>query len=113
MDRLKQYQTVIKEALQEYAGFLTLSPEPPYRVVLVFDDEHQEYLLRRVGWTKQKRVLYTVLHVSIYNEKIWVEEDWTEDGIATYLLEHGVSNQEIVLGFQPPQNRPYTEFAVA
>ena len=28
-------------------------------------------------------------------------------------LEHGVPNRAIVLGFQPPQNRPYTEFAVA
>lgn len=113
MDRLKQYKTLIKEALQEYARLLTLPPEPPYRVVLLFDDEHQEYLLRKVGWTRKKRVLYTMLHVSIYHGKIWIEEDWTEDGIATYFLEHGVPNEDIVLGFQPPQMRQYTEFAAA
>ena len=113
MDQLTRYQTLIKQALQEYAGFMQVPPEHPYRVALLFDDEHREYLLRNIGWTKKKRIWHTALHVSIYNGKIRIEEDWTEDGIATYFLEHGVPNQDIVLGFQPPEMRQYTEFAAA
>jgi hypothetical protein len=45
--------------------------------------------------------------------KIWIEEDMTEDGIATYFLEQGVPREDIVLAFHPPFIRPLTEFAVA
>jgi hypothetical protein len=41
------------------------------------------------------------------------EADWTKNGIATYFLKHGVPKADIVLGFQAPIMRPYTEFAVA
>jgi hypothetical protein len=82
-------------------------------VVLVFDDEHNQYLLRRLGWGENSRIRQTDLHLAIRDGKIWIEEDWTEEGIATYLLEHGVPNHDIVLGFQPPQMRPFTEFATA
>ena len=51
--------------------------------------------------------------MTVKRYKIWIEEDWTEEGVATYFLEHGVPNQDIVLGFQPPQMREYTEFAAA
>ncbi|MFN0112370.1 MAG: element excision factor XisI family protein, partial [Blastocatellia bacterium] len=33
--------------------------------------------------------------------------------IATDLEEAGVPKEDIVLGFQPPKVRPYTEYAVA
>jgi len=105
MDTLKHYQTLIKQALKEYACFLTLPPKPPYEVIVAFDDERHQYLLRKLGWTKKKRIRQTVLHVAIYNGKIWIEEDWTEEGIATYFLEQGVPSKDIVLGFQPPQMR--------
>lgn len=113
MAQVTSYQSIIKDALQEYAKFLTLPPQMPYRVAVVFDDDHYEYLVRKIGWAQKNRVWQTVLHVSIQNNKIWIEEDWTEEGVATYFLEHGISNQEIVLGFQPPNMREYTEFAAA
>ena len=45
--------------------------------------------------------------------KIWLEEDWTEQGIATELLKAGVPKEAIVLAFQPPEMRQLSEFAVA
>ncbi len=48
-----------------------------------------------------------------FNDKIWIEQDWTENGIATELLEAGVPNEDIVLGFRHPERRPLTEFAAA
>lgn len=49
----------------------------------------------------------------IKNEKIYIEEDWTEEGIATELLTEGVPKEDIVLAFQDPETRKYTDFAVA
>lgn len=69
--------------------------------------------MRKVDWKENKRILKTVLHVALQNGKIWIEEDLTEEGITTWFLEHGIPNAAIVLGFQPPLIRPYTEFAVA
>ena len=113
MDKLNYYQTQIKQALNEYAALLSAAPPPPYDVVVAFDDEHGQYLLREIGWTPEGRVRNTVFHLTLHDSKIWIEEDWSEEGIATYLLAHGVPPQDIVLGFQPPQIRPLTEFAVA
>jgi hypothetical protein len=109
------YSTLVKQALAEYkTSFVANSLDPlPYELTLVFDDEHQQYIVRSVGWQKNKRILTTILHVAIRNGKIWIEEDWTEEGIATYFLDHGVPNDHIVLGFHAPTMRPYTEFAVA
>ncbi|MEM7128412.1 MAG: element excision factor XisI family protein [Chloroflexota bacterium] len=60
-----------------------------------------------------KRVWNTTLYVRIKDGKFWIEIDWTEEGIATDLLEAGVPNQDIVLAFHHPSIRKHTEFAVA
>ncbi len=54
-----------------------------------------------------------ILHVAIRDAKIWIEEDWTEEGIATYFVVQGIPRHDIILGFQHPTMRPLTEFAVA
>lgn len=113
MDRVEQYTTLIKQALHEYVTLVQKSPHLPYQAVMAFDDEHQQYLVRKVGWQENKRILKTVLHLALHNDKIYIEEDWTEEGIATWLLEHGVPSTDIVLSFQPPLIRAYSEFAVA
>jgi hypothetical protein len=103
-----RYQTLVKQTLQQYAEFLSQPPTPPYQAVTVFDDEHRHYLLRKLGWTPKRRIRQTVVHVALHDEKIWIEEDWTEEGIATYFLERGVPEEDIVLAFQPPQFRQRT-----
>jgi len=106
------YPSIVKQALSSYASLLAKCPSPSYNIILAFDDGNSQYLLRKLGWTESSRVRQTVLHIAIRNGKIWIEEDWTEEGIATYFLSHGIPREDIVLGFQPPIMRPYTEFAV-
>ncbi len=53
------------------------------------------------------------VYVRIKNQKIYIEEDWTEEGIATELLREGVPKEDIVLAFHDPETRKLTEFAVA
>lgn len=113
MDKLSRYQDLVKQFLSEYANMMNSQPVADLETVLSFDDQHQQYMLLKVGWPQGRRMRQTLLHISLRHNKIQVEEDLTEAGIAAYLLEQGVPPQDIVLSFQPPQLRPYTEFAVA
>lgn len=53
-----------------------------------------------------------VIHIHIKDNKIWIQHDETEDGIANELVQRGVSKQDIVLAFHSPFKRQFTEFAV-
>ena len=46
-------------------------------------------------------------------EKSGLKKTRAEDGIATDLLQAGVSCEDIVLAFHPPRLRQFTEFATA
>lgn len=70
-------------------------------------------MLFDVGWQQKRRVHGCVTHVQIINGKIWIQRDGIEDGITDELVEAGVPKDKIVLGFQPPNVRPYTGYAIA
>ncbi len=113
MDKLERYQTLIKQFMSDYANLINSFPKIGLETLLIFDDERAEYLLIETGWQNKRHIRYIRLHVRLSNHKIWIEEDMTEEGIATYFLEQGVPREDIVLGFQPPEMRQYTEFGVA
>ena len=77
----------------------------------MFDDERKQYLWLNIGWKQGKRVKGISVYVRIKNDKIYIEEDWTEEGIATELMRKGVPSSEIMLAFQPPEVRKFTDFA--
>jgi hypothetical protein len=113
MDKLATYRELIRKTLTRYAELINSNPTPGVETELVFDEEHGNYLLLNVGWSGRRRVRGTTLHIRLRNGKIWIEEDWTEHGTASDLMEAGVPKEDIVLAFQHPQMRPFTEFAVA
>ena len=76
------------------------------------DQDRDQYLLLKTGWSQGRRVRGVTLFLRLRDGKVWVEEDWTEEGIATELVKAGVPREDIVLAFHPPQVRPLTEFAV-
>ncbi|MCP4662360.1 MAG: XisI protein [bacterium] len=45
-------------------------------------------------------------------EKVWIQYDGTDPGVARELVEAGIPREAIVLGFRPPHVRPHTGFAV-
>ncbi len=51
------------------------------------------------------------VYVRLLNGKFWIEEDWTENGIATDLVRAGVDKEDIVLAFHEPKMRQYTDYA--
>ena len=112
MDRLKHYRQIIKDVLKAYHQ-LNEKSDSTTESALAFDEVHDHYLLLLMGWHKDERIKSVMIHIRLKDDKIWIEEDWTEDGVATDLLIKGIAREEIVLAFHPPHVRQYTEFALA
>ncbi len=113
MDKLTRYRALVREILQRHADLMNRQPVPGEEVDCVFDEQRDQYLLLKYGWPRGKHAHYTKLHVRLRDGKIWVEEDLTEDGLATELVEAGVPTQDIVLAFHAPEMRALTDFAPA
>jgi hypothetical protein len=113
MENVTRYRQLIKQRLSELEELSRQQPRPGVETACVFDEARDQYLLINTGWEKERRVDGATLHVRIQDGKVWVEEDWTEEGIAEYLVREGVPREDIVLGFQPPSMRPETDYAVA
>ena len=113
MDRITNYRELVKQQLTQVATYLTGSRSGDVETQCVFDDEHDQYLLLRTGWNAGRRIRGTTLHIRLRNDKISIEEDMTEEGIANAFLEAGVPREDIVLAFHPPQSRHLTDFAPA
>ncbi len=113
MDKLNEYRRLIKIQLNQIAELCNRQPRPGVDTLCVFDDERGSYLLVKTGWTKDHRVRGATLFIRLKNDKIWIEEDWTEDGITQELLKAGVPKSDIVLAFHAPEERKFTEFAMA
>ncbi|MGB3203972.1 MAG: XisI protein [Crinalium sp.] len=112
MDRIKNYRYLIKKILTEYHNWVSASSNLTDETCLVFDENNDHYLWCLIGWEGKKRTKNTQVHIRIKQDKIWIEEDWTEEGIATELVTVGVPKEDIVLAFYPPEERSFTEFAV-
>jgi hypothetical protein len=113
MDKLTHYRKLIKQSMCDYVALANRSPTEGLASYLLFDEEHDHYMVFRVGWWKRERVSSATLFVRLANGKIWIEEDWTEAGLATDLVEAGVPNEDIVLAFHHPEMRALSEFAMA
>ncbi len=114
MDKIKHLREAVRKSLLEWQEFLTPRIEPENQKLeakIVFDDENNSYLLLFSGWKAGQRVHSLLIHIEIINDKIWIQEDNTEEGVAIDLEKHGVAKSDIVLGFQPPNIRSYTEYA--
>jgi len=111
MDRTREYAAIIRRVIEHYAQF-----KPAYgeiEIETVFDDKVGHYELMYVGWNRKERVHGAIIHVDLRGDKVWIQHDGTERGIAEDLLEAGIPREHIVLAFHSPEVRQHTDFAVA
>ncbi|MDJ0845806.1 MAG: XisI protein [Crocosphaera sp.] len=113
MDKIAHYRSTIKKVLTEYHQLFSQSSPHNVEMLLAFDEERDQYLWFQVGWTSEERIKGISVHIRIKNDKIYIEEDWTEEGIANELLREGVPKEDIVLAFYDPETRKHTDFACA
>ncbi|MGB3512872.1 MAG: XisI protein, partial [Microcoleaceae cyanobacterium] len=89
-----------------------LGNDPETQSQLVIDENQNHYLLIEIGWHHSKRIYGTLIHIDIIDQKIWIQQDGTEEGIANELVNLGISPQQIVLGYKTLERRQITDFAV-
>jgi hypothetical protein len=110
MEKLAKYRKIIQQILQNY------SQQKPdngnIEVENIFDTERDHYQIVHVGWEGQDWIHSCIIHIDIKNGKIWLQWNGTEDDIAADLVTMGVPKEDIVLGFQSPFMRKFTEYAV-
>jgi hypothetical protein len=80
---------------------------------VVVDTVGDHYLWLSMGWEGSKRIHICLAHIDIINDKIWIQRDGTENGLALDLERAGIPRDLIVLGYRPPDVRQYTDYAVA
>ena len=78
----------------------------------IFDRETDRYIILSEGWQQQRHLYSCLIHVEIISNKVWIQLDNTEDGIAEELISAGIPKSDIVIGFHEPEIRQYTGFAV-
>ena len=113
MEQLETYRKIVKRLLKQYAEVMRQGSQSEIETELTFDEERDHYLLLRLGWTPEGRLFVPTLYARLHNGKVWIENDWTEAGLATGLLEQGIPPEDVVLAFHPPKVRRHTEFATA
>jgi hypothetical protein len=100
----------IKKAVQTVMQNLTKNRHDP-NIRLLLDTTRDHYQYARVGWHNDNFLQNIFVHIDIIDDLVWVQCDNTELNVVDRLLEQGISQKQIVLGFQAPQHRQYTGFA--
>ena len=114
MEKIKKYQILIVNLLNEYAAIKPANMIE-YENQVITDYEHNHFQLLTSGWDKKEHFIHLVnFHFDIKpTGKIWLMANNTDVLIAQELVKLGVPKDDIVLGFQPAYLRSQTDYAVA
>ena len=110
MEKLKKYNQLIINVLEEYIASDTMNPDQ--ELYLVVDQAKMHYLLYHNRWRGMLRSYGCLVHIRLKNEKIYIEYDGTDESFGDVFVGKGVPKKDIVLAFHAPAKRPYTDFAV-
>jgi hypothetical protein len=110
---MREYRRLTERLFKEYERLNNLQPRRGVESFVIFDEQRGQYILMNVGWSQGRRVRRMTLYVRLRDGKIWIEEDWTEDGIVAHLLKGGVPKEDIILALYPPELRQRPGSAVA
>ncbi|MGL5063876.1 MAG: XisI protein [Microcoleus sp.] len=111
MDKINQYRQIVQEILIAHGQI-----KPAYgeiKMGVLFDIDRDRYQVLRAGWLQKKRVYGVLIHIDLREEKLWVQYDGTEVGVANELIEAGIPKTDIVLAYHSPFIRQYDGFAVS
>ena len=96
MGRIETYRAYVQELLERHAQRYPVCAG--VEVQTLYDTERDHYQLLLVGWEELHWVYECVLHVDIRADKLWIQEDQTEAGLASELVEMGVPNVSHLAG---------------
>ncbi|GAB4455872.1 MAG: hypothetical protein OHK0029_12740 [Armatimonadaceae bacterium] len=102
MDRVDKYREIIHRILVEYRNWYQDPTDKEVDTEIIRDDVNGQYLLMRVGWHGETRIRRPLFYLRLRGSEIWIEEDWTEEGVNTALRDAGVPLEDIVQAYNPP-----------
>jgi XisI protein len=111
MDTVSHFRSIVEQVLRAHAETPSSIGEVQFQTV--FDHDNDHYLLVQIGWGRQKRVYGTLAHVDLVGDKVWIQHDSFEEGLANQLQAAGIPAENIVLGYRIPEVRKHTGYAVA
>ncbi len=104
MDTLKKYKDHITEIITRYANRKPANrPDVGYQ--LVVDEKRLQFILLALGWHEREYIHNWIFHLQLKDGKIWIHEDLSDPGIKVLLMERGVPESDIILGFMPEYER--------
>lgn len=103
------YHELVEKILQQYAK---IAVGEGTEVEVIADGARGHYLVMFVGWRDEVQVYGSLIHIDIKGNRIWIQRDGTQEGIAQQLVDAGVPKSDIVLGYRSPFVRQFTGFAV-
>ena len=109
MDRISHYRTLVVKAITESYYYRYPAKHENVDTLFLCDEKNNQFMLYQTGWKDKQHVENMILLLRIKEGKIWIDEDWTEEGIATDLLRWGVPPTDIVLAFHHPSLREAPE----
>lgn len=115
MDKLKIYQNILTELLEEYQKYLAKAKIGYYdnTVKHIIDLKNNHFQLLIVGWKDGKFNFSPLFHFDIIDDKVWLQQNNTEFLLTDELMDKGIKKEDIVLGFLNERERAYSNFAVA
>lgn len=112
MGTINQNQKAVLAVLEEYQQQFKLSSQN-VKNQIVADEKNHHYQFLWMGWKGTDHIFNVAFHIDLIDNKIWIQQDNTEVGIANLLVEKGIPKSQIVLAYFPEAHREYTDYAVA
>ncbi len=109
MEKVTRYRLAAKKLVEALGARKAKSmKEGCYQSIC--DDTSGNYVLLRNGWKKELRLYSILVHIEVKPDgTVWLHQDDTDLVIADVLVENGISNDDIVLGFHAPAMRTHPE----
>lgn len=112
MDKLKTYQNIVIDVLNDYKSQFKKTSQNIQNHI-ISDKENHHYQFLWTGWQGDYHVFNVAFHIQILDGKLWIHQDKTEWGLADWLAKKGIPKSDIVLGYYSEEHRQYTAFAEA
>lgn len=111
MDKIKKYEVILEKIVNQYATIKYLNSQINNSVLI--DKINKRFMVVSMGWENYKRVHGCPIHFDIINNKVWIQTDRTDYGIANDLIDMGIPKTDIVLAYKSERVAKNLGFALA
>lgn len=100
MDRLKSYEHMLQELVEQYAADWKLHDGTT--IAAVTDLEHGHYQIVRYGWKEGRYIHSCLVHFTVRDQMVQLLKNDTDVEWDRELVDRGIAPDDIVLAFRQP-----------